>query len=169
MSVVSKSSNLQLDNCGTMDVTSVSDVYKVDKAGSISGSKDFGKLNIESLKDKLVLSGASADVKINNFSYEAPFIKIDSKYADLKLPLYDQKNYSVYYEGSYKDVNKISAAQKQTFTGTVSFDAAIPKDSVATSGKTGTGKMKFEAVAGDVTGKHTRVDITCPYCNVVFN
>lgn len=171
MTIVSKSSTMQLKDCTVMNIASTSDEYQVSKAGSISGNKDFGKFNIEDLKDQLVLSGANADIKISRLNLETPLIKIDSKYADLKIPVYDLKNYSIYYEGSYKDVNKISSATLTANNRTVaSAGLSALKDSLAANGKqTGATKTKFEATAGDVTGKHTRIDIVCPYCNVVFN
>ena len=154
-----------------MNMASVSDEYKVAKAGSICGNKDFGKFNIENLKDQLVLSGTNADIKINRLNLETPLIKIDSKYADLKVPVYDLKNYSISYEGSYKDVNKISSATLTTNnTTTAAAGLSALKDSLAANGKqTAVTKTKFEATAGDITGKHTKVNIVCPYCNVVFN
>jgi hypothetical protein len=167
MSVVSTASSVQLKNCITMKMASVGDDYKMESAGSISGSKDFGKFNIETLEDRLDLKGANADLKIKNLSYEAPFIKIDSKYADLKLPLYDQKNYSVYYEGSYGDVNKLSSAiQKLNDLGTIKAVSSVQKDTLAVAGAH---KTRYEATAGDISGKHAKVDIVCPFCNVVFN
>jgi len=171
MAIVSKSSTMQLDKCTTMKVASVSDEYNVEKAGSISGNKDFGKFYIESLKDQLVLSGANADVKINSVSLETPLIKIDSKYADLKVPVYDLKNYSICYEGSYKDVNKMSPTTlSANKTAGVFTGASAKQDSVAATSKTtGINKTKFEAKAGDISGKYTKVDIVCPFCNVVFN
>jgi len=170
MTVVSNASNMQIDNCNSMALNSKSDEYKIENAGSISGNKDFGKLNIENLKDQLVLKGANSDVKITSFNYASPFIKIDSKYADVKLPLYNQKNYAVYYEGSYNDVNKLSSAtQKINGTGTVTAKASLQQDTAVVSKALNVNKTKFEATAGDITGKHTKVDIVCPFCNVVFN
>jgi hypothetical protein len=170
MSVVSTSSSIQLNNCSTMKMASISDDYKMENAGTISGSKDFGKLNIETLQDRLELKGANTDLKIKNFSYEAPFIKIDSKYADLKLPLYDQKNYSIYYEGSYGDVNRLSSSIKKINDPATKAFLYVQNDTVAVGGgKPVAHKTKYEATAGDITGKHAKVDIVCPFCNVVFN
>jgi hypothetical protein len=170
MSIVSSSSNMQVNNCASMNMASVSDNYTVEKAGSINGNKDFGKLNIENLKEELVLAGANADVKITSFSPGSPSIKIDSKYADLKLPLNDQKNYTLNYEGSYYDVNKLSSATPK-INGKVNFTASlsVQKDSVASIGASRVNKTKYEVSAGDITGSHTKIDIVCPYCNVVFN
>ena len=165
MSVVSTASFMKLDRCGSMNMASTGDEYNIDKASSISGNKDFGKLNIENLKDQLVLTGASANIKIDNLSYEAPFIKINNKYADLKLPLYDQRDYAVYYEGSDKDISKLSTAtQKMNGMGTINARLSVQKDTLANINKT-----RFHAVAGNTDGRHTKVDIVCPYCNVVFN
>jgi hypothetical protein len=171
MKIVSAASTVQLNNCSTMNMSSVRDEYRVTKAGSIAGNKDFGKFNIETLQDRLELKGANADLKIKNFSYEAPFIKIDSKYADLKLPLYEQKNYSLNYEGSYGDINKLSAvAEKLNRMGAIKTASPVQNDTVAVAGsQRGAQKTKYEATAGDITGKHAKVDIVCPYCNVVFN
>lgn len=171
MSVVSNTSHMQLTDCNAMNITSVSDEYVVEKAGSITGNKDFGKFNIQNLKDQLVLSGSNADIKINNVGLESPLIKISSKYADLKVPVYNLQNYSIYYEGSFKDVTKISSATPKTNNPTPAFTAvAASQDTVGVNSKGSiTNKTKFEAKAGDITGKYTKVDIVCPFCNVVFN
>ena len=171
MAVVSNSSTLQLGDCTTIDMASTSDEYHVAKAGSISGNKDFGKFNIEMLNKQLVLSGTNGDLKIYNLSAEAPLIKIDSKYADLKIPVYDQKNYSIHYEGSYNDVNKISSVSQNVKSSSgVAAAFSVQKDTLVGIGKQSrTNKTKFEAIAGDIKGTHTRVDIVCPFCNVVFN
>ncbi|GAB2813809.1 hypothetical protein [Ferruginibacter profundus] len=170
MSIISKASSMELDHCTTMNIASVSDVYRVEKAGSISGNKDFGKFTIDNLKDQLVLTGANADVKINTVNLETPLIKIDSKYADLKVPVYNLANYSISYEGSYKDVSKISyATQSASNTGNVFVVVAGQQDTLAGKGKTdGVNKTRFNATAGDITGRYTKVDIVCPFCNVSF-
>ena len=169
--VVSAASTVHLNNCSTMNMSSISDEYRVEKAGTVSGSKNFGKFNIVSLQERLEIKGTNADLKINSFSYEAPFIKIDSKYADLKLPLYDQKNYSLYYEGSYGDINKLSAAtEKLNSMGAIKAVSSVQNDTVAVAGnQQGARKTRFETTAGDITGKHAKVDIVCPFCSVVFN
>ncbi|MGG9962236.1 hypothetical protein [Ferruginibacter sp. SUN106] len=170
MSIISKASSMELDHCTTMNIASVSDIYQVEKAGSISGNKDFGKLTIDNLKDQLILTGTNADVRINRVNFESPLIKIDSKYADLKVPVYDLKNYSISYEGSYKDVNKISAAsQSVNYTGGTYAAVAGQQDTLAVKTNTGSSnKTKFNAFAGDITGMHTKVDIVCHFCNVSF-
>lgn len=171
MSVVSNLSTIKLDKCSSMNMTSISDDYNIDNAGSIRGNKNFGKLQIEHLRDQLVLTGTSADIKIDNLSYEAPFIKIENKYAELKLSLYNQKDYVVYYEGSYRDVNKLSTAtQSLKGMGSITARLSVAGDTLAGMGSQAkVNKTTFEAVAGNITGRHTKIDIVCPFCNVFFN
>jgi hypothetical protein len=183
MNVVSSNSSLQLDRSGTMQLNSVSDQYQVENAGSISGNKNFGKLTIEHLKDQLILTGANADLKISSVAAETPLIKIDNKYADLKVPVYHLNNYSIHYEGSPRDVTKISVAngggsitavqiaKKDSFantTFTAAGNAAVKDSNNNTIKGTGINKTVFEAISGDVKGKHTKVDIVCAFCNVAF-
>jgi len=170
MTVVSGTSKVKIDNCQSMNMASTGDDYQVEKAGSITGNKEFGKLEIETLSDQLLLTGSGADVRIKELSPEAPFIRIDNKYADLKLPVYNQANYALYYEGSYNDVNKISAAtQKLNSLGSITARLSVAKDTLAGIDSGAKVKTRFEAVAGNTSGRHTRIDIVCPYCNVVFN
>jgi hypothetical protein len=168
LSIVSSLSILQLNQATTMKMHSVSDVYRIDQAGDISGKKDFGRFTIETLVKGMDLSGASADLKINAFGRSIPIIKISSKYADLRLPVYQLKNYSIVYDGSSKDVHKISSAQN--ITANISIEPAIINHIPAkTDSSNMISKTKFEAIGGDITGSHAKINIDCPFCNVVFN
>lgn len=166
--IASSASNIQLNECAEMNFVSVSDNYSIDKAGSILGTKHFGKLNIEHLKDRLVLSGSGAAVKINSLNAVSPLIKIDSKFTDVELPLSRQENFAVYYEGSYKDVNNASyATNKISAAGKINATSSVQKDTLIQP--LDLNKTVLKAIAGNITDKHTKIDIVCPYCNVVFN
>lgn len=168
MNVLSNTSALKLNSCSKMELNSTSDEFTIDNAGSISGNKNFGKLNIENLKEMLVLSGTGAVIGITNFSLGSPLIKIDGKFADVKLPLSRQENFAVYYEGSYKDVNNASeVTNKITDAGKINATLSVQKDTLKQP--LDINKTVLKAIAGNITDKHTKIDIVCPYCNIVFN
>lgn len=168
MSVISSTSVLKLNSCSKMKINSTGDAFTIDNAGSITGNQNFGKLNIENLKEGLVLSGTGAAIEIVNFSLGTPLIKIDGKFADVKLPLSRQENFAVYYEGSYNDVNNASyATTKITDAGKIDATFSLQKDTLKQP--LDINRTVLKAIAGNITDKHTKIDIVCPYCNVVFN
>ena len=50
------------------------------------------------------MDGSNADVKIRNVGANVKLIKINNRYADIRIPLRDMKNYAVDFLGSYSTV-----------------------------------------------------------------
>jgi len=168
LDINSKYSAIKIANTNNIAITSTSDQYLLDEAAVIKGKKDFGKLSLDRLNDQLVLTGSNTDVAVNTLALNTSLIKIDSKYADLKFPVYDLKNYNIRYEGSSRNVATAYSTTQKT-TGAAS--ATVNQQMIADTSK-GTGKMSktlFEASAGNTSGNHTRAEINCAFCNVVFN
>jgi len=169
LNIDSKYSIVNIINTNNIAISSISDQYRVEEATTIKGKKDFGKLFLDQLNEQLVLTGANTDVSISTISLNAILIKIDSKYAELKFPVYDLKNYVVRYEGSSRSVNNVyTASQMGNGTGTIRVSQNIGNTDTARAG----GKVNqtlFEASAGNTTGKYTRTEIKCAFCSVVFN
>jgi hypothetical protein len=96
LKIDSKFSNIDLNKVKNINMVSTNDDYDIDEAGKINAEKKYGVLRIASLKDSLSLNGANADIKLRNISPDASFIKIDNKYADIRLSLDNIKNYSLH-------------------------------------------------------------------------
>jgi len=194
MTIASNNSTLKLDRSVVMQLNSVSDQYQVENAGMLSGNKNFGTLAIGSLENKLLLTGSNTDIKIKSISSLSPLIQINNKYASIQVPVYNLPNYNLRYEGSYKDVNKISSSLQSdgsgNFTSTSTLQSVKEDGHTTTSTTvvsiTGNDKKKdssqikgqgnladanntvFKTAVGDTTGLHTKVNITCSYCKLTF-
>lgn len=171
MKVTSSSSTLKLKECNSLDVTqSTSDAIVVDKAVNISGNKNFGKLTVIKLEGKLSLSGTGSSIAVNSLSKGTPQVAINSKYADVKLPLSTLPDYAVYYEGSFNDVSKTSTVTQQLNSlSKLNTSLTVQKDTLSLDYKNkNIAKTILKANAGNTNGEHTKIDIVCPYCNVVF-
>lgn len=100
----SKYANIEMLSVDKATIRSNNDEYDIDNARIIRGRKNYGTLRIATLVNSIELEGANADIKIRRFDSEATLVKLDNKYADIRLPANDIKNYSVKMEGSYNNV-----------------------------------------------------------------
>ncbi len=170
--ITSGASEIKLDECKSLTLEKSSgDEITLGKAGSITGKKDFGILAVTSLLDTIALSGKGTAVNVKRFTTGTSRILINSKYADVKLPLSGLSDYALYYEGSFNDVNRTVTATN-TLGGNEKMQASfsVMKDSLNKEIKNQNNfKTILKANAGNITAGHTKIDIVCPYCNVVFN
>ncbi|MEQ1624420.1 MAG: hypothetical protein ABL870_07005, partial [Sediminibacterium sp.] len=83
---------------------STNDEYEIEEVGSLQGRKNYGNLRITKLHNSFELDGTNADVKVRNITASLESIKINNKYADIRLPMREVKNYSVTYLGAYSTV-----------------------------------------------------------------
>jgi hypothetical protein len=145
-----------LNKVKNINIVSSNDDYDIDEAGKINAEKKYGTLRIVSMKDSFSLNGANADIKLRNISPDASFIKIDNKYADIRLSLDNIKNYSLRSTGSfntvYADFEKTPI--KQSDNTTVSTSEATKDNG------------NFTAVGG--TGAGTKIEINCTSCRLGF-
>lgn len=120
----SKYANIEMLSVDKATIRSNNDEYDIDNAGIIRGRKNYGTLRIATLVNSIELEGANADIKIRRFDSEATLVKLDNKYADIRLPANDIKNYSVKMEGSYNNVyasfEKVPTPTSDTTIATIS-------------------------------------------------
>jgi hypothetical protein len=83
---------------------SQSDRITIDEIGKIDGRKLYGDLRIGKLKNSIDIEGANADIKIRHLLPEVDKIKINNKYADLRLPVKQLSNYTVTFFGANSTV-----------------------------------------------------------------
>lgn len=135
----SKNSVIDLGAITRMKINSEVDDCEILEAGRISGTKNYGDLRVASLLDSLDLTGVNADIKLREIKPEVTLIRIDDKYAELRLPATDLKNYSVNFQGA---------------DGTIytPFDRPPAADST------------FQKIIG--TGKPTEFRIRCDKCTL---
>ncbi|MDP4218438.1 MAG: hypothetical protein Q8927_19745 [Bacteroidota bacterium] len=99
LDINSKVSTVELGAQGKVKMISNDDQYEMESAEMISGGKNYGSLRVITLKNSLDLSGVSADIKVHNIDPDVSLVKIDGQYADLRLPVDNLKDYTVYFEG----------------------------------------------------------------------
>ena len=141
-----KYSNIEIGTANKINFISTNDEYEIDEAGEISGRKNYGNLRISKLNSSIDLEGTNADIKIKNIAAAVSSIKIDDKYANLRLPLRNLKDYSVDVKGAYNTVYP----DKST--------ADLVNNSSSESGDS------FNAKSG--TGTGARIQIKCSNCTV---
>lgn len=83
---------------------SQSDRIMIDEVGKIDGRKLYGDLRIGRLRQSIDLEGANADIKIRHLMPEVEKIKLNNKYADLRLPVKQLTNYTVTFHGTNSTV-----------------------------------------------------------------
>jgi hypothetical protein len=157
---------------------STNDEYEIEEVGSLQGRKNYGNLRITKLLNSFELDGTNADIKVRNITASLESIKINNKYADIRLPMREVKNYSVTYLGAYSTVyagfeKKPVIIEKEALTksGNAKEDGLAENlrsinRSLARSTGDGDADGHFTASVGD--GKGAKLDLKCQNCTVDF-
>ena len=164
---------------------STNDEYEIEEVGSLQGRKNYGNLRITKLNNSMELDGTNADIKVRNIAPSLENIRINNKYADIRLPMRNVKNYSVLYQGAYSTV--YAGFEKKPVidnsTKTDQGSASAPKlnkqeDAIAETIRAanravraaqfeeGGSDSHFTASVGD--GKGAKLDLKCQNCTVDF-
>lgn len=190
LDIDSKYSTIEMAAVDKVVMRSTNDEYELEEAGDIRGRKSYGNLRITKLNNSIDLEGSNADIKIRKVGTALNQIKIDDKYADIRIPLRDVKNYSVDFTGGYSSVygnfeKKVSqattAAEKSENKTTKEAQAVEEKaavlNSIAVAGRPTAPRMLtgwrddnspnlFTATVGD--GKGLKIVMKCQNCTVDF-
>jgi hypothetical protein len=160
-----------------INIRSINDEYELEEVGSLQGRKNYGNLRITKLNTAFDLEGTNADVKVRNIAATLESIKINNKYADIRLPMRNVKSYAVTYLGAYSTVyagfEKKPVIEKETpvKTGNSKEDGLADNlrtinRSFARAGGDGDADSHFTASVGD--GKGAKLDLKCQNCTVDF-
>ena len=160
-----------------INIRSVNDEYELEDVGSLQGRKNYGNLRITKLNTAMDLEGTNADVKVRNIAASLESIKINNKYADIRLPMRNVKSYAVTYDGAYSTVyagfeKKPVLVEKEVVSKNSKepaiAGAARPSTNRYTSfaGGDGDADGHFTATVGD--GKGAKLDLKCQNCTVDF-
>ena len=104
LDIESKYSTIEMAAVKKMVIRSTNDEYELEEAGEVRGRKSYGNLRITKLDGSLEVEGTNADVKIRKVGPSLSLIKLDDKYADIRIPLRDTKSYSIDFAGNYSSV-----------------------------------------------------------------
>ncbi len=189
LDVESKYSTIEMAAVKKIVFRSTNDEYEIEEAGEVRGRKNYGNLRITKLNNSLEVDGSNADVKVRNVGTALSLIKLDNRYADVRIPLRGVKNYSVDFAGAYSSVygsfDKVpvtvtdkdkatGSAGSGTTTVTVADQPVIVGDrqrvfttrsSSSWSGDSNN-PSRFTAKVGDGSG--LKIEMKCQNCTVDF-
>ena len=189
LDIESKYSTIEMAAAKKMVIRSTNDEYEVEEAGEIRGRKTYGNLRITKLNGSLEMDGTNADVKIRKVGTALSLIKIDDKYADIRIPLRETKSYTVDFAGAYSSVYgnfekkavTVDKEKEEKGTGSSTSVTNITNAPITVEGRLltsttrgfgttswndGTNPARFTAKVGDGSG--LKVDIKCQNCTVDF-
>ena len=181
LDIDTKYSTIEIASAQKVNLVSTNDEYEFDELGTLQGRKNYGNLRITKLIRSIDMDGTNADVKVRTILASVDVIKFDNKYADIRLPLRNLKNYTVKYNGPYSNVyanfekkpwvgkdEKITKGEKDDEM-TKEVDKAV-KNAMKIAARYGDQSentdSKFTATVGD--GKGTKIDMKCQNCTVDF-
>ena len=173
LDIDTKYSTVEIASAKKVNLISTNDEYEFDELGMLQGRKNYGNLRITKLTKSIDMDGTNADVKVRNILAGVDVIKFNNKYADIRLPLRNLKNYTVNYNGPFSNV--YANFEKKPWEG--KEEAITKKDGLANQIRSmqrevekayggDNSESKFTATVGD--GKGTKIDMKCQNCTVDF-
>lgn len=178
MDIDSKYSTIEMAAAKKLTLRSTNDEYEMEEAGEVRGRKTYGNLRITKLNTLLELDGSNADIKVRNVGPALSMIKLDDKYADVRIPLRNTKNYAIDFTGAYSSVygnfekksivsNTTKEESSNTSTTTTTTND-LQRVTVLRGGSSwnDSSPTRFTASVGD--GKGLKIDIKCQNCTVDF-
>lgn len=168
LDIDTKYSTIEIASAQKVNLISTNDEYEFDELGALQGRKNYGNLRVSKLTKSIELDGTNADVKVRNILAGVETITFNNKYADIRLPLRNLKNYTVTYVGPYSNVyanfeKKPLVVKEEKEGGLATTLRNIQREVESASGGT---DSKFTATVGD--GKGTKIDMKCQNCTVDF-
>jgi hypothetical protein len=172
-----KYSTVEIAAVKKMIFRSTNDEYEIESADDLRGRKNYGNLRINKLSTSLELDGTNADVRVRNLGANASVVRINNKYADIRLPLREVKNYSINYVGPYSSVygnfEKMPLKEEPKTTSSpkngedvVAETIRMANRAVARASVDEGNDTRFSAKGGD--GKGLKIDMNCQNCTVDF-
>ena len=104
LDIDSKYATIEVGTSNKITMRSTNDEYELEEVGSLSGTKSYGNLRITKLNTSLEMDGTNADIKVRNVGAAVDNITVDNKYADIRIPMRNVKNYAVDFTGPYSTV-----------------------------------------------------------------
>ena len=172
-----KYSTIEIGSAKKAVFRSTNDEYEIEDANELRGRKNYGNFRITKLNGSLEMDGTNADVKIRSVGANLDLIKIDNKYADIRIPLRNIKDYSVKFNGAYSTVYgnfekvPLIEEEKKPLTKEKETDALAKQlveinRSITRYSQTIDNETRFSAKVGE--GKGLKIDMNCQNCTVDF-
>lgn len=172
LDIESKYSTIEMASAKKIVIRSTNDEYELEEAGEVRARKSYGNLRITKLNTSLEVDGTNADVKVRKVGPALTLIKIDDKYADVRIPLRETKNYAVDFAGTYSSVygnfEKVPAPAPEKKDGETSIimQGNIARTVPARGAWDNSNPSRFTASVGD--GKGLKIEMKCTNCTVDF-
>lgn len=179
----SKGATIEYEKGDYLYMRSQNDEIIIDEIKKVEGRKTYGNIRIDKLRGDFDLEGNNADVKLRDIDTEVKLIRINNKYADLRLPVRNLVNYFVDFNGYYsmvyapfrKDIPREDPAKETNKADTVTV-VAVQTGKVRENGAHRIFRQeggdvaphRFTSTVGDVKGRHTRFEIICNSCTLDF-
>ena len=168
-----KYSTVDIASAKKVDLISTNDDYDIEEVSGLRGQKNYGNLRISKLNKSIEIDGTNADIKVRNIAPSVETIRFDDKYADIRLPLRNVKNYTINYLGAWSTV--YGNFEKGPYTGKAIKTSTTVKETIeekmkalneAFGGDGTSTDSKFSAIVGN--GKGAVIDMKCQNCTVDF-
>jgi len=150
LDIESKYATIEMASAKKIKMVSTNDEFEVEDVADLQGRKNYGNLRITRLSGSLELDGSNADIKVRNVGSNVKLIKVDNRYADIRIPLRDTKNYAVNFLGSYSTV--YSDFEKMPVEVTEADIASLTKVTAVNNISASTAPLKSVQVAGTIQG-----------------
>ena len=142
-----KYSTIEIASVKDLTMSSTNDEYILDEVNEVIAVKNYGNFRIGKLSGNIELNGINAEVKIRNIASTVSKIKIDNKYADIRLPLKSIKNFNINYAGPYSNISAPFDIQKEG----------------------GDEDLRFSVNSGRSSAMGaTKIDMKCLHCTIDF-
>ncbi len=172
-----KYSTIEIASAKKAVFRSTNDEYEIEDANELRGRKNYGNFRITKLNGSIEMDGTNADVKIRSVGANLDLIKIDNKYADIRIPLRNIKNYTVKFNGVFSTVygnfekEPLIEEQKKPLVKEKETDALTRQlievnRSITRYSQTVDNETRFSAKVGE--GKGLKIDMNCQNCTVDF-
>ncbi|NCI48525.1 DUF4097 domain-containing protein [Sediminibacterium roseum] len=175
LDIESKSSTIEMASAKKIVIRSSNDEYELEEAGEVRARKSYGNLRITKLNNSLEVDGSNADVKVRKVGPALSLIKIDDKYADVRIPLRETKNYAIDFTGNYSSVYgnfekvpvPVTTSDKDKKDGeTYIIQGNVARNLGFSRSGDNSNPSRFTATVGD--GKGLKVEMKCQNCTVDF-
>lgn len=172
-----KYSTIEIASAKKAVFRSTNDEYEIEDANELRGRKNYGNFRITKLNGSLEMDGTNADVKIRSVGANLDLIKIDNKYADIRIPLRNIKNYTVKFNGVFSTVygnfekeplieEEKKPLAKEKETDALARQLIEVNRSITRYSQTIDNETRFSAKVGE--GKGLKIDMNCQNCTVDF-
>jgi len=138
LTIESKSSTLNIDMAGTLNINSKRDKYYINQLEVLSGKTSFSYLTLKSFNSDLTLSTDYGEVNFEDINSEFKLIDLTSSYTDIMLKIPAKESYSVDISHSVSTV--ITAPEN--YSGLKSETIDKKADLYKTKGTAGYGPLK---------------------------